>query len=105
VDSSFLTATRTGVRIAVKVHPRSRREAASGVHGGHLKLDVTAPPEEGAANRAVEVLVARLLRVPRRSVAVVVGAASRRKVVAVDGVSLAVAAERIGAVLETSGRR
>jgi uncharacterized protein YggU (UPF0235/DUF167 family) len=81
----------------VRVHPRARRDRIAGVHGDALKLEVTTAPEGGAANRAVERLLATALGVPARAVAVVVGATSRSKVVAVDGVAAAEAAALLAA--------
>lgn len=91
----WIAAGSAGVRITVKVHPRARREGVRGVHGGVLKVEVTAPAEGGAANRAVEALLARALDVPRNSVSVVHGAASRVKVVEASGIDLERARRRI----------
>ncbi len=74
------------------MHPRARRERIAGVHGDTLKVEVTTAPEGGAANRAVERLLAETLGVPARDVAVVVGATSRGKVIAIDGMTAADAA-------------
>ncbi len=76
-----------GCRIAVKVHPRARRERIAGALGGALRLEVTAAPERGAANEAVERLLAGVFDVPRSAVSVVSGHASRTKKVEVVGVS------------------
>jgi uncharacterized protein YggU (UPF0235/DUF167 family) len=85
----------------VRVHPRARRDRIAGVHSDALKLEVTSVPEGGAANRAVERLLVRALGVPASGVAVVLGATSRGKVVAVDGLAAADAA----ALLEAAARR
>jgi uncharacterized protein (TIGR00251 family) len=54
-----------------------------GVHGDAIKVQVTAPPVEGAANAAVADLLAKWLEVPRRSVEIVRGHGSRDKVVTI----------------------
>ena len=42
------------VKLAVRVHPGARRNAIRGwLDDGALRLEVTAPPEDGRANRAV----------------------------------------------------
>lgn len=41
-----------GISLAVKVHPRARRNAVTGILGDALKLSLTAPPTEGNANQA-----------------------------------------------------
>jgi uncharacterized protein YggU (UPF0235/DUF167 family) len=48
-----------------------------------LKVQVTAPPVEGAGNRAVVDLLSEWLGVPRRSVAVLRGQSARDKLVEV----------------------
>jgi uncharacterized protein (TIGR00251 family) len=76
-----------GVRFEVRVQPRASRSEVIGEQEGALRVRVTAPPVQGAANDAVVELLARLLRVAKRNVRIVTGTKSRRKVVEVDGVS------------------
>jgi uncharacterized protein (TIGR00251 family) len=97
VVTSPWSRTATGVRLRLRVQPRSSRERVAGLHGDAIKLQVTAPPVEGAANEAVVGLVARWLGVPRRAVTLVHGHAGRDKVVDVATsrpAELAVAVER-----------
>jgi uncharacterized protein YggU (UPF0235/DUF167 family) len=54
---------------------------------GRLRVRLTAPPAEGAANDALIKLLARALGVPRSRVKVARGAASRNKLVEVLGIS------------------
>ena len=68
------------MRITVKVHPRAKRNRLTGIRGDY-KLEVTAPPVDGAANEAVVAFFAKGLRVPRSQVQIVSGEKSRRKVV------------------------
>jgi uncharacterized protein len=53
------------------------------LHGEALKVRVAAPPVEGRANDELVALIAGALGVPRKSVTVVKGKASRRKTVSV----------------------
>lgn len=69
--------------VAVRVTPRAPRERLLW-DGATLSAWVTAPPVEGAANAALEALLARALDLPRGAVRVAVGARSRRKLVEVD---------------------
>jgi uncharacterized protein (TIGR00251 family) len=84
-----VTVTSTGVRFAVHVQPRASRNEIVGEHDGALRVRLAAPPVEGAANEALIELLAKALRVAKRDVRIVTGAASRRKVVEVDGVNAA----------------
>lgn len=75
-----------GVRFSVRVQPRAATEGVGGVHGGALKVRLSAPPVDNAANEALVALLARELDVPRRAVRIVAGATGRTKVIEVDGV-------------------
>jgi uncharacterized protein len=70
----------------VLVQPRASGPRIGPVQGDRLKVAVTAPPVDGAANGAVVDAVARALRVPRRQVTVASGANSRRKTLRLAGV-------------------
>jgi hypothetical protein len=72
-------------RIAVKAHPRAKRTAVTGRLGDAYKLDLAAPPVDGKANDECVRYFAELAGVPRRSVSVVQGAASRMKVIEIEG--------------------
>lgn len=88
--------TGDGIAVAVRLTPKAARDAVEGVErrGGRavLKARVRAVPEKGAANAALASLVAKWLGVPRRSVAVVAGGASRLKTLAVTGDAAVLAA-------------
>lgn len=74
--------------LMVRVTPRASREAVAGVdESGALRVRVTAPPAEGAANAAVVRLLARELGVPRSALDIVSGAGSRHKRLRVSGVT------------------
>lgn len=81
-----ITAMASGVRLSVKVQPRSSREALLGVHDGALKIALTAPPVDGEANAALIAYLAGALGVPKRAVRIVRGETSKTKTVEVDGV-------------------
>lgn len=76
-----------GVRFAVRVQPRASRSEIVGVHGDAMRVRLSAPPVDGAANEALVELIAELLGVGRRAVRIVSGASSRSKVVEVEGVT------------------
>jgi len=74
------------VELLVQVQPRASRSRVVGEHGGYLKVQLAAPPVDGAANAALLELLADLLGVPRRQVSLVSGESSRRKRVRAVGV-------------------
>jgi uncharacterized protein YggU (UPF0235/DUF167 family) len=75
------------VRFAVRLAPRSSSNRVDGVRDGILRVRVSAAAVEGAANTALEHLLAEELGVAKRSVRIVAGATSRQKLVVVDGVA------------------
>jgi uncharacterized protein len=72
--------------LTVRVTPRAGREAIA-LDSGALRVRLAAAPVDGAANVALLTLLARRLRVPRRTVTLVRGASSRVKVIAVADLS------------------
>ena len=74
-------------RITVKAHPRAKRTAITGRLGEAYKLDLAAPPADGRANDECIRFFAELARVPRSRVRIVSGAASRMKLVEIDGIT------------------
>ena len=79
--------TPNGASFAIKVQPRAKRNAISGVVGDTLKISLTAPPLEGRANRACTVFLAEVLDIPRSSITIAAGAATRRKMIRIAGMS------------------
>jgi uncharacterized protein (TIGR00251 family) len=75
------------ITIDILVQPRASRAKIGPMHDGRLKIAVTAPPVDGEANAAVIELVARQLGIARGNVAVVAGASSRRKTLAIANVT------------------
>ncbi len=89
-----------GVRLAVKVVPRaSASEIAGWLPGEVLKVRVAAVPADGAANAALEKLLAETLGVRRAQVRVVAGHAATRKIVEIEGIDR----DRLTAALPPSG--
>ncbi|MGB2607237.1 MAG: DUF167 domain-containing protein [Candidatus Sulfotelmatobacter sp.] len=84
------------VMFAVKVHPRAKENAVTGEIGNALKVALKAPPSDGKANSACIDLFAKLLKVPRSSVTIASGQASRGKVIRVVGLSVEEVRKRIG---------
>lgn len=108
VDASTVASpVAGGVRLAVRLTPKSAADRLLGVvtdAAGRpaLKVAVTAPPEDGKANAALEKLLAKTLGLPRTTVSVVSGHASRSKLVHLAGDPQALLA-RIGHVLGELG--
>jgi uncharacterized protein (TIGR00251 family) len=78
------------------VQPRASRTEVAGRQGDALKIRVTAPPVDGAANDALVRFLAERLEVSRSAVRLEAGATGRSKVVAVDGIGVEAASRRLG---------
>ena len=75
------------VRLGVHVQPRASRSEIVGVHGDALKVRLTSPPVEGAANEALVKFLADTFAVGRRAVRIVAGEHSRSKIVEIEGIT------------------
>ena len=81
--------------IAVAVKPRASRAGVSLAEDGSVIVHVHAPAAEGKANRECVEALAAALGVPRGSVRIVQGERSRRKQLAVEGMTAAQVRERV----------
>jgi uncharacterized protein len=90
-----LHETAQGISFSVKVHPRARKDAITGIVGDALKLALAAPPVEGRANQAVIEFFAELFAIPRSSVTIASGETSRNKIVRITGISRAALEQRL----------
>ena len=64
---------------------------------GHIRVSLTAPPVDGAANDALVRYMSELLRLPRRAVTIMSGEKSRDKILAISGLELEHIAARLKA--------
>lgn len=88
-----------GCELDVLVAPRAARSRLAGVHEGRLKVQLAAPPVDGAANTALCELLADTLDVPKSAIEIARGQTGRRKTVRVAGLSAALARARLGLAL------
>lgn len=75
---------RTRVVIDISVSPNAPRTEVTGWHDSALRLRLSAPPVEGAANDALRKWLAQQLGLPQSRVELLRGQASRRKQWALD---------------------
>ena len=89
-EPPFARRGKSGIELQVRLTPNGRKDAVEGMREAsdgavHLAARVRAVPEKGAANRALELLIAKWLGVPPSTVAVVAGGKARVKTVVVEG--------------------
>ena len=85
----------SALKLAVKVVPKSSRNVVAGWMGDTLKVCVSAAPERGKANAAVEEVLATALGIPRKSVRLVAGESSPRKLFEIEGLDLSEVRDRL----------
>ena len=91
-----ISASATGTFIRLRVQPRASRERLEGVRDGHVRLRLTAPPVDGAANAACIAFLAKALHVSRAQIHVQAGEKSRDKLLHIAGMTPAQVAAALG---------
>jgi uncharacterized protein (TIGR00251 family) len=87
-----------GVILPVRAQPGARKAGIVGEHGGALKVAVTAPPEDGRANKALVEVLCESLGVKRSQVELVSGQTSRDKRFVIRGLSVVELQQRLAEV-------
>lgn len=84
----FISETKNGVRLRIKVQPGAKKTELIGPEGENLKIKIQAPPVEGAANEALLQLLRKIFRVPKQKIHILRGDKSRLKQVEIEGLNL-----------------
>ncbi len=84
----FLECRKEEIFLRLYIQPRASKNEVAGIYGGNaLKIRLTSPPVEGAANAACREFIAGLLSVRKNQVEIVSGQKSRIKLVKIQGLS------------------
>ncbi len=70
---------KDGLTFAVFVQPRSSQNTITGQHGDALKIKLTAPPVDGAANKMCRAYLSKTFNIPKSAVTIVSGQTARTK--------------------------
>ena|SRR5438552_17708383 len=98
-----LTAHAEGCVVAVRAQPGARRSGIVGAQNGALKIAVTAPPDRGKANKALQEVLAEALGLKKSQVDLLSGATSRDKRFLLCGVTIDDARQRLAKVFPLAG--
>lgn len=79
----WIQETPDGVIFKITVQPRGSRNEIAGLQGDAMKIRLTAPPVEGAANKMCVEFLAKSLKVRKSVVEIIRGRTSRSKKVLV----------------------
>jgi len=83
--ATFLRETSGGTLLLVKLQPRASKNEIGEPLGDELKIKVTAPPVDAAANEALVKFLAEQLNCPRNQIEMLRGHKSRHKVLKLHG--------------------
>ena len=90
-----------GVLLAVKLQPRASRNEIGEVADNELKIKVTAPPVDSAANQALIKLLSAELNHPKNSIQLTRGQTSRHKTILIQGLTRSEILSRLKIAPET----
>jgi uncharacterized protein (TIGR00251 family) len=68
-----------GITFKVFIQPKSAKNMIAGLHGDAIKIKLTAPPVDGAANKMCIQYLAKCLNVSKSSLEIISGQTSRTK--------------------------
>lgn len=92
---TYLRVQPDGVLLSVKLQPRASANEIAGPMGDELRIKVTAPPVDSAANEALVRFLAQKLDCGRGCVELVRGQTSRHKLVKLHGMEPEEVAEKL----------
>jgi uncharacterized protein (TIGR00251 family) len=96
MSAAFLKEHANGTYIAIKVQPRASKNEIGPALGDELKVKVTAPPVDAAANEALIELLADIFDCAQNKVQITKGHTSRHKTVFVTGMNAAEITIKLG---------
>jgi uncharacterized protein len=80
----FLKEHPLGLVLNLFIQPRASQNKVDGIHGEALKIKLTAPPVEGAANKMCREFLAGLFKIPKTAVSIISGETGRNKRVLIE---------------------
>lgn len=78
-DQPLCIVNGDGIVLNLHIQPRASKCEVCGVQGDALKIRLTSPPVDGAANKLCREFLAELFQVPKSSVEIISGENSRHK--------------------------
>ena len=87
MTDAWLTVSGDGVRLTIRVQPRASRTEVVGPHGDALKIRLSSPPVDGAANRELVAFLSKRVRRPKSAIEIVSGDRGRLKSVMINDIA------------------
>jgi len=95
-----ITEHAEGCLLPVRAQPGARKAGILGEHAGALKVAVTAPPDQGRANKALVEAIREALDLKRSQVALVSGETSQDKRFLIRGLTAEELARRVASLVK-----
>lgn len=81
--------TPEGIILDVKAQPGASRDECPGIQGDALKICITTPPVDSAANKALIKFLSKTIRIPKSHIFIIKGKTSRHKQILLSGANAA----------------
>jgi uncharacterized protein len=94
-NTLHIRETKDGLSFDIHVNPHASRAQIAGIQEGLLKVKVTAPPVEGAANEACIEMLAKKLGLRKSQMKISAGVRGRKKTILVSDISKAILEQKI----------
>jgi len=82
-----INSCENGIRFSATIQPRSSKNEVTGIYNEALKIRLTSPPVEGAANKACIHFISKWLGVSPSKINIVQGLSSKNKTIEVAGLT------------------
>ena len=92
-----INTCENGIRFSAIIQPRSPKNEISGIYNNSLKIRLTSPPIDGAANKTCVKFLAKWLGVSPSRVRIVTGLSSKNKIIEINGIDESVIRDKLTA--------
>ena len=83
----WINPCKNGIRLSAMIQPRSSNNKVTGIYNNALKIHLTSPPVDGAANKACIRFFSKMLGISPSEISIVQGFNSRNKTIEVTGLT------------------
>lgn len=77
---------KDGIQFSAAIQPGASRNQILGIHNHSLKIKLTSPPVDGAANQSCIKFLAKTLGISPSRIAIVKGETSKNKIIQIEGI-------------------
>jgi len=88
LPDGLITETSEGVTLRLHLQPRASKTEICGRQGDELKVRVTSPPVDDAANKLCIEFFAKMFKLPKSAVSIISGQKSRHKRLHISGATM-----------------